>query len=72
MRNLEHSVKIRTESEIEAKDVIEQLKHDAEEKGFYVKKAGYEYKNKKAKGEIIDEAWVVTATIIHGALWDEG
>ena len=70
MRNLEHGVKIRTESENEAKDVIESLKHDAEDKGFYVKKAGYEYKNKKAKGEIVDEAWVVTATIVHGTLWD--
>lgn len=70
MRNLEHSVKIRTESEEEAKNVIERLKEEAQEKGFYVKKAGYEYKNKKAKGEIIDEAWVVSATIVHGTLWD--
>ena len=70
MRNLEHSVKIRTESENEAKEVIEQLKTEAEAKGFYVKKAGYEYKNKKAKGEVVDEAWVVSATIVHGALWD--
>ena len=61
MRNLEHSVKIRIESEVEAKDVIEKLKVDAQEKGFYVKKAGYEYKNKKAKGEIIDSCYVVTA-----------
>lgn len=70
MRNLEHSVKIRTESEHEAKDVIEQLKLEAEGKGFYVKKAGYEYKNKKAKGEIIDSCYVVTATIIHGTIWE--
>ncbi len=70
MRNLEHSVKIRTESENEAKEVIEQLKTEAETKGFYVKKAGYEYKNKKAKGEVVDEAWVVSATIVHGSLWD--
>ena len=70
MRNLEHSVKIRTESENEAKDTIQQLKQEAAEKGFYVKKAGYEYKNKKLKGEIIDEAYVVSATIIHSALWE--
>ena len=70
MRNLEHSVKIRTESENEAKTTIESLKEEAQSKGFYVKKAGYEYKNKKSKGEIMDEAWVVTATIVHGTLWD--
>ena len=70
MRTLENTVKIRTESEQEAKEVIEQLKVDANAKSFYVKKAGYEYKTKKAKGEVIDQAWVVTATIIQGALWD--
>ena len=33
--------------------------------------AGYEYKTKKAKGEIIAEAWIVSITQIFGDIWED-
>ena len=41
--------------------------------GKYVLGAnGYKYKTKKAKGEIIGEAWVVSITKIYDDVWDKG
>ena len=68
---LETTQKLRCDSEASAKDLIEQFRVGASSGGYTVKKAGYEYKTKKAKGEIIDEAWVVTVTQTFGSLWEE-
>lgn len=68
---LETTSKYRANSEIEAKDMIEEFRANAEKNGYVVKKAGYEYKTKKAKGEIIGEAWIVSVTQVFGSLWEE-
>lgn len=68
---LETTQKFRADSEIQAKDMIEAFRAEASMKGYVVKKAGYEYKNKKAKGEIIAEAWVVSVTQVFGGLWED-
>ena len=68
---LETTIKLKVNSEDLAKSTIEAYRQDAVEKGYTIKKAGYEYKTKKAKGEIIDEKWVVTITQIFGELWGE-
>lgn len=68
---LETTQKYRVDSEEQAKDLIEQFRNQAKEKGYVVKKAGYEYKTKKAKGEIIAEAWVVSVTQVFGELWED-
>lgn len=68
---LETTLKFRADSEISAKEVIEGYRKDAAEKGYVIKKAGYEYKTKKAKGEIIAEAWVVSITQVFGGLWED-
>lgn len=68
---LETTSKYRADSEIQAKDMIESFRADAEKSGYTIKKAGYEYKNKKAKGEIVAEAWVVTITQVFGGLWED-
>lgn len=68
---LETTSKYRADSEIQAKDMIEQFRREASEKGYIVKKAGYEYKTKKAKGEIIAEAWIVSVTQIFGDVWED-
>lgn len=68
---LETTQKYRADSEIQAKDMIEQFRAEAAQKGYIVKKAGYEYKNKKAKGEIIAEAWVVSITQVYAGLWED-
>lgn len=68
---LETTSKYRTDSEVTAKDLIETFRAQAEKEGYRVKKAGYEYKSKKSKGEIIAEAWVVSITQVFGDLWEE-
>ena len=68
---LETTSKYRAESEVQAKDMIESYRAQAEKEGYIIKKAGYEYKNKKAKGEIEAEAWVVSITQIFAGLWED-
>ena len=68
---LETTSKYRAESELSAKDMIEAFRAQAKEKGYVVKKAGYEYKTKKAKGEVIAECWVVSVTQVFGDIWEE-
>lgn len=68
---LEITQKFVAKSETDAKDMIEGFRAEAIQKGYVVKKAGYEYKTKKSKGEIIAEAWVVTVTQVFGTLWED-
>lgn len=56
---LKRTEEIRANSEEEAKTIMENCRKDAQEKGYTIDASGYTYKTKKAKGEIIDEAWVV-------------
>lgn len=68
---IETTSKYRTDSEVTAKDLIETFRAQAEQEGYRVKKAGYEYKSKKSKGEIVAEAWVVSITQVFGDLWED-
>lgn len=68
---LETTSKFRANSENEAKEMIEEFRAEATTKGYVVKKAGFEYKTKKAKGEVIAEAWVVSVTQVFGDLWED-
>lgn len=71
MKLLETTQKFEALSEIEAKDLIEQFRTEAAQKGYIVKKAGYEHKEKKTKGEVVAECWIVSITQIFGSLWEE-
>ena len=53
MKKLEIQEKYRAYSEDEAKDFIETNRTAATTGNYILKKAGYEYKTKKAKGEVI-------------------
>ena len=68
---LETVSKYRADSEDQAKEMIEKFRAEAATKGYVVKKAGFEYKTKKAKGEIIAEAWVVSITQVFGDIWED-
>jgi len=68
---LETTSKYRADSETQAKEMIEQIRQEASEKGYIVKKAGFEYKTKKSKGEIIAEVWVVTVTQVFADVWED-
>jgi len=67
---LETTQKYRAESEDEAKRMMEAFREEAASKGYTIKKSGYEYKNKKSKGEIIDEGYLVTVVQTFGGFWD--
>jgi len=71
MRLIETIQKYVVDSEDAARSLIEEFREDARKKGYRIKKASYEYKTKKSKGEIIAEAWVVSVNQIHGSLWEE-
>ena len=71
MTLLKQTIEIRTDSEEEAKDLIEKYRQEAPDKRYTIGAAGYTYKTKKSKGEIIDEAYVVKIIQIFGGLWEE-
>lgn len=71
MKVLKQVEQIRVETEIEAQELIKTAKEKQNEEGFLLKKAGYEYKTKKSKGEIIGECYIVSLTKEFGGVWDE-
>lgn len=68
---LETTSKYRVDTEAEAKEQIENFRQEAAKKGYIVKKAGYERKEKKAKGEVIATAFIVSVTQVFGSLWED-
>lgn len=71
MRLLKETIELRADSEIEAKEIIENYRKASVEQGYTIGAAGYTYKSKKSKGEIIDEAWVCKIVQIFGSVWEE-
>lgn len=71
MRLLKETLELRADSEESAKECIEQYREEAKEKGYIITAAGYTYKSKKAKGEIISEKWVCKIVLEYTSLWEE-
>ena len=55
MRLLKETIELRADTEFEAKEIIENYRKEAAEKGYTIGAAGYTYKTKKAKGEIVEK-----------------
>lgn len=72
MKLLKVTYEHRAYSEDEAKDAILKFRNDAREGGYLVGSAGYTYKAKKKKGDIVAEAWVVKCVAIYDEVWDDG
>lgn len=70
MRLLKVTEEYRADSEQEAKEAIENFRKESLEKGYVLGACGFTYKDKKSKGEIIDEAWVVKVVKIYGKVWE--
>lgn len=70
MKILKVTEEYRADSENEAKELMEHIRAKAAEEGYEVGANGYTYKNKKAKGEIIDEAWVVKVVKSYNSVWE--
>ena len=71
MRKLKVTEEFKVNSEEEAIKLIEEMRAGQEKEGYMLGANGYKYKSKKAKGEIIAEAWIVTVTKIFGEVWDD-
>lgn len=72
MKTLKITYETRAYTEDDAKDAINTFRAKAKEEGYTVGAAGYTYKTKKKKGEIVAEAWVVKCVAIYDEVWDEG
>lgn len=72
MKTLKITHELRTYTEEEAKDAIVAFRARAREDGYTVGAAGYTYKAKKKKGEVVAEAWIVKCIAIYDEIWDEG
>lgn len=70
MRELKETKEYRADTESEAKSIMEEVRNGARDGGYTVGAAGYTFKQKKAKGEVIDEAYVVKITKVYGGVWD--
>ena len=68
---LETTSKYRVDTEENAQKLIAKFRAEAEQKGYLIKKGGYERKDKKAKGEIIATVFVVTITQVFGSVWED-
>lgn len=71
MRLLKETLEIRTNSEEGAKECIEQYRNEANEKGYTIAAAGYTYKKKTSKGEIISEKWLCKIVLVYGDIWED-
>lgn len=70
MKLLKVTEEYRADSEQEAREAIENFRKESLEKGYVLGACGFTYKDKKSKGEIIDEAWVVKVVKIYGKVWE--
>lgn len=70
MRLLKVTEEYRADSELEAREAIENFRKESLEKGYVLGACGFTYKDKKSKGDIIDEAWVVKVVKIYGKVWE--
>lgn len=69
-RTIKITKEIVVNTEEEAVATLDKARKEAGEKGYILEKYGYTYKTKKAKGEIIAEAWLVRYTETYGGVWD--
>ena len=72
MKLLKVTYEHRAYTEDEAKDAILKFRNEAKDNGYLVGAAGYTYKYKKKKGEVVAEAWVVKCVAVYDEVWDEG
>jgi hypothetical protein len=70
MRILKVTEEYRAESEQEVKEMNEQFKTEAKSEGYILNAFSYIKKEKKSKGEIIDDGYLVKVAKVYGGFWD--
>lgn len=71
MKKLKITTEARAYTEEEAKDYIETFRVKATQEGYTVAAAGYTYKTKKKKGEVVAEAWICKCIAEYNGIWEE-
>lgn len=70
MKLLKKTEEYRVESDVEARQMIDDCRTEAIEKGYAIAAAGYTHKEKKMKGEIIDSCEIVKIVKVFGGIWE--
>ena len=70
MRIIKKTEEYRVNTEDEAKEAMEFFRNDAKEKDYILKASGYTLKQKKAKGEIVDEGYLIKVVKEIDEFWD--
>ena len=67
---LKRTEEFRVESDVEARKAIDDVRADANEKGYQNASAGYTHKEKKTKGEVIDACEILKIVKVFGGIWE--
>lgn len=67
---LKETIEYRTESEAEAKEMMEMFREKAKTEGYILSSCGYTLKEKKAKGEVVDSGYLLKVVKTHGGFWE--
>ena len=70
MNILKVTEEYRVDLEEEVKQLNEKMKSEATEKGYILNAFSYTKKEKKSKGDIIDEGYLVKAVKVYGGFWE--
>lgn len=70
MKILKVTSEYRAETEEEAKQMNEDFKEEAKKSGYILTSFSYTKKEKKSKGDIIDEGYLVKVVKTYGGFWD--
>jgi hypothetical protein len=70
MRLLKVVEEYRAESEQEVKEMNEQFKEKAKTEGYVLSAFSYTKKEKKSKGEVIDDGYLIKVAKVYGGFWD--
>lgn len=71
MNILEETYKISADSEQQAQQIIDDYKANQRSGGYILKKGSFEQKEKKSKGEVIAERYLITVVLRKGELWED-
>jgi len=70
MTKLKITEEYRVDTELEAKEAMEEFRQQAVREGWILNACGYTHKEKKAKGEIVDEGYLLKVVKIYGGFWE--
>lgn len=70
MLKLKVTEEYRVDTENEAKEAMENFRQRAAQEGYILNSCGYTHKEKKSKGEIVDEGYLLKVVKVYGGFWD--